>query len=68
MNIFNQQYFVATGMASMIKNEDDQDKVMDYLKEKLSIEQIIEFAYEKEAMSLYTRIREYFAEKGIKEY
>lgn len=68
MNIFNQQYFVATGMGSMINNENDEEKVMDYIKENLSIEQIIEFAYEKEAMSLYTRIREYFAEKGIKEY
>jgi hypothetical protein len=68
MNIFNQQYFVATGMGSMISNENDEEKVMDYIKENLSIEQIIEFAYEKEAMSLYTRIREYFAEKGIKEY
>ena len=68
MNIFNQQYFVATGMGSMISNENDEEKVMDYIKENLSIEQIIEFSYEKEAMSLYTRIREYFAEKGIKEY
>jgi hypothetical protein len=58
MNIFNQQYFVATGMGSMINNENDEEKVMDYIKENLSIEQIIEFAHEKEAMSLYTRIRE----------
>ncbi len=68
MNIFNQQYFIATGMGSMISNENDEEKVMDYVKENLSIEQIVEFSYEKEAMSLYTRIREYFAEKGIREY
>ncbi len=68
MNIFNQQYFVALGMVSMINNENGEEKVMDYIKANLSIEQILEFVYENGAMKLYTRISEYFAEKGIKEY
>ena len=68
MNIFNQQYFVAVGMARMISNENDEEKVMDYVKKNLIIKQIAEFFYEQEAAPLYTRIREYFHEKGIKEY
>ena len=68
MNIFNQQYFVAVGMASMISDVNGEEKVMDYIKKHLGSEQIAEFAYEHEAAMLWTRIREYFAEKGIKEY
>ena len=64
--IFNNNYFIALGMSRMIKDEQEAERVMDFIKEKFSEEQKTEFIYEEIGNHLYLIMREHFAEKGIR--
>ena len=64
-NLFTNKYFIACGMARMISSDTDKERVMDYIKENLTVSQMAEFAYEPEAISLWTYITEYYGEKGL---
>ncbi len=66
--MFNEIYFVALGMAKMIRDEQDEEKVMDYIKLHFTEDQKKEIIWEEGfSQSMYSRMREHFAEKGIRE-
>lgn len=65
MNLFNNHYFIALGMAKMA-HEENSFMVLDYMKKYFNEEQIKEFLYEPDNPShFFTMIREFMAEKRM---
>jgi hypothetical protein len=63
--LFSNEYFIAVGMAKMCHDDNDEIRVMDFVKANLNAEQIDEFSYEPDAFRLWGEISQYLYEKGI---
>jgi len=65
MDMLNEFYFIALGMIKMIRDQEDEERVMDYIKLNFTEDQKKEIVWEEGfSQSMYNRMREHFAEKG----